>query len=119
MKRVLIISLMTIITLSLVFPIGCADKETAPYRIDRQITGQVTAIENRDDYSTLHFGNEIEVVVTNATLYQWRTDNMFINVWTYKFQETFYENRYDLIGIEDEFLEDKTVIIKQNEGEEK
>ncbi len=112
MKRTLMATFVIILVFGSILVVGCANNEAPQYQVDRTITGQVIAIDNNGYYSTLYFGNGLEISVTSATLSQYRIDNMFVNVWTYKFRHesydgTFYLSEYyDLIGINDEFSEE-------------
>lgn len=106
MKRIITVLIITILVLGFILSIGCAKSETEPYRIDREITGQVLSIDNQGTYSILYFGNNLKCEITNSSLDHWLIRNMFKNVWTYKLRETtIIRNRYDLIGINDEVLD--------------
>lgn len=113
MKRVSVLLIATILILSLILPSGCAETEEYPYRIDREITGQVIAIDNQGEFSILYFSDDLTVEVTNSSLDHWLIFKAFKTVWTYKLQATFIKNRYDLVGINDESLPSPSVRDKE------
>ena len=55
MKILIRTSLVTIIVLGLILSVGCADKDSTPYQVDRQIQGKVIAIDSHGDFSTLYY----------------------------------------------------------------
>ncbi|MEE9302312.1 MAG: hypothetical protein V3U84_00870 [Thiotrichaceae bacterium] len=109
MNRVFLLLVATILIAGLILSSGCAKATEYPYRIDREITGQVIAIDNQGEFSTLYFSDDLTIEITNSSLDHWLIRNTFKNVWTYKLQATFIKNRYDLVGINDESLPSPSV----------
>ena len=54
--------------------------------IDRTVIGTVQTIDSYSDDSILHFGNNINIDVTNSSLNNWRSGSFFGQVNTYQLQ---------------------------------
>ena len=54
--------------------------------IDRTVIGTVQTIDSYADYSILHFDNNVNIEVANASLNNWQVVNMFGQLATYQLQ---------------------------------
>jgi len=59
---------------------------TATPTIDRTVVGTLQTIDSYQDYSVLHFDNNISIEVTNSSLNHWWIAHAFNQVCTYQLQ---------------------------------
>jgi hypothetical protein len=65
---------------------GNITTSTTTQTIDRTVIGTVQTIDSYSNYSILHFDNNVNIEVTNASLQNWWVGHMFGQVATYQLQ---------------------------------